>query len=474
MARNAVLARMETICAEVMEMPEIFLADDEEDDDEANDGGDDDAQSENLDADEPDDEDIPAGVDDEKGCGESDRKENDGSSGKSGRKNKGGKADPQQDKGVSVKVNCDDKKQQRYAKWISRALRAAVNPIVSRFNLNLKVNLDLNVANKANAPTKADPKRSNNESASQAGKPKPSPQQLQKRADLARIRELEKENRHLEKVFEKIVAAYTAMKTNLSEKTKEVEMHKSTAQSLEAQLKQITNEKEKLKTKSEQLLSVRNQLEKEKTQLQSQITTLQHELETLKKHNVSKCNDVQQLEKKLGDLQISHKEEMEKERSRCNSLLAEKQTIIDSNEEQLRKLKADIQELIDCKTATEKIFQQSVQEHIRSKNQLELRCVELMQQNRELNSLVSRAVPSSENYTVQEPISSTTSANITCPICGRPFKNLGDLQIHTENCGVLMSETFIQRVQQFVVKGKKYGGRNGGLQQRRAQSFVKP
>lgn len=104
MARNAVLARMETICAEVMEMPEIFLADDEEDDDEANDGGDDDAQSENLDADEPDDEDIPAGVDEEKECGESDRKENDGSSGKSGGKNKGGKADPQQDKGVSVKV----------------------------------------------------------------------------------------------------------------------------------------------------------------------------------------------------------------------------------------------------------------------------------------------------------------------------------------------------------------------------------
>ncbi|KXJ69553.1 hypothetical protein RP20_CCG026625 [Aedes albopictus] len=304
MARNAVLARMETICVEVMEMPEIFLAGDDEDDDEV----DDDALSENLNADEPvDDEDIPAADEenagDEKGGDESERKEKGGSSGKSGGKSKRDKADAEQEKGVSVKVNCDDKKQQRYAKWISRALRAAVNPIVSRFNLNLKVNLDLNVANKANATSKADPPKSNStESTSPASKPKASPRQLQRRTDLARIRE--------------------------------------------------------------------------------------------------------------------------------------KQSIIASYEEQLHKFKADIHELITSKTSSEAKFQQSVQEHLCSKNQLELRCLELMQQNRELNALVRRGVPSQENTTIQEPHSSSTRGDLTCPICGTPFKTLGDLQIHTENCGV--------------------------------------
>lgn len=105
MARNAVLARMETICVEVMEMPEIFLADDDEDDEDV----DDDAPSENLDADEPvDDEDIPAADEenagDEKGGDESERKEKGGSSGKSGGKSKRDKADAEQEKGVSVKV----------------------------------------------------------------------------------------------------------------------------------------------------------------------------------------------------------------------------------------------------------------------------------------------------------------------------------------------------------------------------------
>ncbi|XP_062550179.1 myosin heavy chain, clone 203-like [Armigeres subalbatus] len=428
MARSSVLARMETICVEVMEMPEIFLADDEDDED-------DDAQSENLDAVDPDDEDIPA-ADDEKDCDEAEPKEKDDSRGKSGAKNKGGKSgDAGQDKGVSVKVNCEDKKQQRYAKWISRALRAAVNPIVSRFNLNLKVNLDLNVANKANTNEKADSKSSSS-SAAPAEKPKPSPRQMQRQADLARIRELEKENRHLEKVFEKIVAGYTDMKTKLLEKTQQLNANQTKSASTETMLQQLTCERDTLKTSTEKLASTKNMMEQERNQLQSRISSLQLELETKKGELMSKGTAVKELESKLADLQESHKSTLEQERTKFNNLLNEKQVSLDSGEKVIQKLKAEFQELANSKASSEAKLQQIVQEHLKLKNQLELKCVDLMKQNQDLNVLVRREISPKENTTVQESFPNSSSSNITCPICGSPFKNLGDLQIHTENCGL--------------------------------------
>ncbi|KAL9700666.1 hypothetical protein quinque_004107 [Culex quinquefasciatus] len=176
MARS-VLSRMETICAEVMEMPEIFLADGEEDDDD--DGStveiDEAAELDELAADEDDAESV------EDCDGEKSKDASKSGAGKGGKSSK--------EKGVSVKVNCEDKKQQKVGKWISRALRAAVNPIVSKFNLNLKVNLDLNVANKEGKQEAA-----SSAGQQEAGKAKPTAQQLRKRADLARIKEVWKKN----------------------------------------------------------------------------------------------------------------------------------------------------------------------------------------------------------------------------------------------------------------------------------------
>ncbi|EDS43325.1 predicted protein [Culex quinquefasciatus] len=172
MARS-VLSRMETICAEVMEMPEIFLADGEEDDDD--DGStveiDEAAELDELAADEDDAESV------EDCDGEKSKDASKSGAGKGGKSSK--------EKGVSVKVNCEDKKQQKVGKWISRALQAAVNPIVTKFNLNLKVNLDLNVANKEGKQEAA----TNASKQQEAGKPKPTAQQMRRRADLARIKE---------------------------------------------------------------------------------------------------------------------------------------------------------------------------------------------------------------------------------------------------------------------------------------------
>uniref|UniRef100_A0A8D8AQ04 (northern house mosquito) hypothetical protein n=1 Tax=Culex pipiens TaxID=7175 RepID=A0A8D8AQ04_CULPI len=169
MARN-VLSRMETICAEVMEMPEIFLADGEDDDD----------VESTVEIDELDE--LAADEDDAESVEDCDGEKSKDAS-KSG-DGKGGKSS--KEKGVSVKVNCEDKKQQKVGKWISRALRAAVNPIVSKFNLNLKVNLDLNVANKEGKQEAA----SSASKQQEAGKAKPTAQQLRRRADLARIKEV--------------------------------------------------------------------------------------------------------------------------------------------------------------------------------------------------------------------------------------------------------------------------------------------
>ncbi|XP_065087937.1 kinesin-related protein 4-like [Ochlerotatus camptorhynchus] len=425
MARNAIFARMETICAEVMEMPEIFLADDDDDDDE---------QCENLDVDEPDDEasdDIPASAEDcdrEEGAGK------DESTGKAVGKSSGVKADADREKGVSVKVNCDDKKQQRYAKWISRALRTAVNPIVSRFNLNLKVNLDLNVANKPNATQKNDPKNSN-EPAKPDSKPKPTLHQQQRRADLTRIKELEKDNRHLEKVFGKIVTAYTDMKTKLSEKTTELDVYQNKALNEEAKVRQLSEERNKLKEQSEHETSVNKQLVEEKLQLLSKISETQRKLDTLNKEFNSKCMLAKELESKLSQSQEHHKNTIEMEKTRFSAVLSEKQAVIDSREEQLQLMKTELQSLQDSKASFETQFQQTIQQYQHKSNQLELKIVELMRQNRDLNTLVGRGLPSLENSTVMEPTSHSTGYGYTCPLCGTPFKNLGDLQIHTENCG---------------------------------------
>lgn len=92
MARS-VLSRMETICAEVMEMPEIFLADGEEDDDdESTVEIDEAAELDELAADEDDAESV------EDCDGEKSEDASKSGAGKGGKSSK--------EKGVSVKVFC--------------------------------------------------------------------------------------------------------------------------------------------------------------------------------------------------------------------------------------------------------------------------------------------------------------------------------------------------------------------------------
>ncbi|XP_058831012.1 MATH and LRR domain-containing protein PFE0570w-like isoform X2 [Topomyia yanbarensis] len=279
MARNAMLSRMETICTEVMGMPEIFLEDDDETDD--NDG-----------LDEPDEElveDIPADADEDL---ETEDAEN--SSDKIGNRS-------DKEKGVSVKVNCDDKKQQRYAKWISRALRAAVNPIVSRFNLNLKVNLDLNVANKGKTSKETDDQSKTKPA--ECKKPNPTPDQLRRRAELTRIRELEKENKSLEKVFRKIVSEYTDMKNKLTQKSGELEEYQQKLSCMESKISQLTASNSSLEKKIATERVNSSGMQENISKLKKEISNSQNEVESSNKQIVIKTAEVERLENKLAELQ---------------------------------------------------------------------------------------------------------------------------------------------------------------------------
>ncbi|XP_039450298.1 trichohyalin-like [Culex pipiens pallens] len=401
MARN-VLSRMETICAEVMEMPEIFLADGDDDDDvESTVEIDEAAELDELAADEDDAESVED-CDGEKSKDAS--KSGDGKGGKSSN-----------EKGVSVKVNCEDKKQQKVGKWISRALRAAVNPIVSKFNLNLKVNLDLNVANKEGKQEAV----SSASKQQEAGKAKPTAQQLRRRADLARIKELEKENRHLEKVFEKIVTAYTDMKANLAEKSSEYDKLKEKHSREESKLGKLVDELLILKKAISNFEMENKKLEIEKIQLKQE----------LRQEREDKTHKIKQFESKLEELQTKSESEIQKLKEETAAQLLEKQTTLNQKESDLNQLSKQLQTLQEDFAKCEANHLQNFQQHLQKQAQLELKVMDLMQKNRELTASSQEHRPS--NSTVREDSCGTGHA---CPLCGSMFRNMADLQIHVESC----------------------------------------
>ncbi|XP_055532287.1 putative leucine-rich repeat-containing protein DDB_G0290503 isoform X2 [Wyeomyia smithii] len=405
MARNAMLSRMETICAEAMEIQEIFLDDD------------DDLDEEEV----PDD--IPSDADDDDV-----QQKDEESDGKSSRSSEKQEKRNNNDKGVSVKVNCEDKKQQRYAKWISRALRAAVNPIVSRFNLNLKVNLDLNLANKGNAN-----KGSNEqENSKQENVGKPTPEQSKQRADLARIKALQKENKRLEAMFTKIVAAYSDMKTKLTQKTTEMDDLQLKVSKSDSNISQLLSDNSTLKAKLAEQEAHNDELQTELKQLQNQNSSAQNEINTLEKQLEKSTNNSAELRKQVAELQQKYDAFV----SRTQKEQAEHKCTLDTKQAEIAKLSDLLKQLEEEKQMSETKFHRTLQAQVQKNTQLELRNVELMQRNRELSALPKRNTSETAEHTTAVYSTSNVASNFTCPLCGTKFAKLGDLQIHTENCGI--------------------------------------
>ncbi|XP_058462891.1 paramyosin-like [Malaya genurostris] len=412
MSRNAVLSRMETVCAEVMDMPEIFLDDDEDETDENDEMDEQDDESvENIPADTAEDDET---AEDAENSTHSDTKRN--------RTDK--------DKGVSVKVNCEDKKQKRYAKWITRALKAAVNPIASRFNLNLKVNLDLNVANKGKTDKEADEQGSTKPS--ESNKNKPSPEQLKRRAELVRIKELEKENKYLEKVFRKIVSEYTGMKTKLAEKEEKLDEHQLKLTGFESKNEQLSIENSSLQEKMANALANSTDMQQQVFKLRNDYSHIKNELESSKKQISIKTDELKNLQMKLAELEKQYNDETRNVQAKLSEALHEKQVILTSKESEIVRLTEQLRLVQDEKSQSESKYQAALQEHMQNRTQMELRNVELMQRNRELNSFVNREAPQTDNQTTKEQALACT---YSCPICQSTFKYFSDLQIHTENCG---------------------------------------
>ncbi|XP_055607887.1 DNA ligase 1-like [Uranotaenia lowii] len=427
MSRSAILTRMETVCAEVMEMPEIFLDESETEDDEEElpSESDNAAEDEEL---EDGDLDDDANAEDESGSKDADSKD-EGKNDKAKSEKKYGK-----EKGVSVKVNCEDKKQRTIAKWISRALKTAINPIVSRFNLNLKVNLDLNVASKDD-----DKKRSPEKQKTSLDKPqqesggndkaakKPTPGQLRAQADRSRIRELEKENKRLEKIFNKMLGVYTEMKQNLSNAKTEIKELQGSLNSSQNAINDLKKEKDVILDKVANKIEQVKKLEQDIDKLNNQLASSRESQLALQQEKDANLKSINALEDKIAIQQ----QQFDAQNKDVKKLLEEEREKVETKTKELNLLSDRYSTLEERIRISEEANQRIIESHRLRETKLEAKILELREQILQLSRGPSTGT---ENTTQRVSTGPATDGSFACPICKKGFRNVADLQIHAENC----------------------------------------